>query len=160
MNLLGIPVQRSPLLFCLFSKGMSEAALSPLLINLLPLVYVTDGDLGPHHPWSTSTPSDSPTNRSSTESSLFICVFAVYHFSLFLVKCLCVIMCESEWAWAKSKFTYLTQTMLMFGSKARTWPYQFTSLQACGEEREDRWPTGTRQWHSLVWTLGWWVNET
>lgn len=49
MNLLGIPVQRSPLLFCLFSKGMSEGALSPLLIHLLPLVYVTDGDLGPLH---------------------------------------------------------------------------------------------------------------
>lgn len=67
-NLLGIPVRRSPLLFCLFSKGMSEGALSPLLIHLLPLVYVTDGDLGPHHLWSTSTPSDSPANLC-----LFVC---------------------------------------------------------------------------------------
>lgn len=49
MNLLGIPVQRSQLLFCLFSKGMSEVALSPLLIHLLPLVYVTDADPGPRH---------------------------------------------------------------------------------------------------------------
>ncbi len=50
IDLLGIPVQRSPLLFCLFSKGMSEGALSPLLIHLLPLVYVTDGDPGPRRP--------------------------------------------------------------------------------------------------------------
>lgn len=49
INLLGVPVRRSWLLFCLFSKGMSEGALSPLLIHLLPLVYVTDGDLGPRH---------------------------------------------------------------------------------------------------------------
>lgn len=50
IDLLKIPVQKSQLLFCLFSKEMSEGALSPLLIHLLPLVYVTDGDLGPCHP--------------------------------------------------------------------------------------------------------------
>lgn len=147
--MLGIPVQWSPLLFCLFSKGMSEGALSPLLIHLLPLVYVTDGDLGPRHPWLTSTPSDSPLCRE--EDCLFVCS----QFIFFVAECLCVFVWRSEWARVKSKFTQLTLTMLMFGSKARTWPpSQFTSAQACGEESEGRWPTRAEQWHSLVWTFG------
>lgn len=121
MNLLRIPVQRILLLFCLFSKGMSEGALSPLLIHLLPLVYVTDGDPGPHYPRSTSTPSDSPTNLCRKEDCLLVCSpFIFFIFSL--VKCLCVLVWRAEWARAKSKFTHLTLTMLMFGSKARTWP--------------------------------------
>lgn len=91
MNLLGIPVQRILLLFCLFSKGMSEGALSPLLIHLLPLVYVTDGDPGPRYPRSTSTPSDSPTNLCRKEDCLLVCSpFIFFIFSL--VKCLCVLV--------------------------------------------------------------------
>lgn len=153
-------------LFCLFSKGMSEGALSPLLIHLLPLVYVTDGDLGPRHPWLTSTPSDSPANLPQKRGKLvFFCMLRTVN--LFL--CLCVLVWRSEWARVKSKFTQLTLTMLMFGSKARTWPRcQFTSAEACGEEREGRWPTGARtmafirpgkgqiraKMHALTWRKG------
>lgn len=137
MNLLGIPVQRILLLFCLFSKGMSEGALSPLLIHLLPLVYVTDGDPGPHYPWSTSTPSDSPTNLCRKEDCLLVCLpFIFFIFSL--VKCLCVLVWRAEWARAKSKFTHLTLTMLMFGSKARTWPLYTNSHPSKLEERTGR----------------------
>lgn len=73
MNLLGVPVRRSWLLFCLFSKGMSAGALSPLLIHLLPLVYVTDGDLGPRHLQSAGTPSDRPADPHREEDLFFLC---------------------------------------------------------------------------------------
>lgn len=128
-------------LFCLFSKGMSEGALSPFLIHLLPLVYVTDGDLGLRHPRLTSTPSDAPANSQQKREIFFLCALTV-HLSFFLSlgtygrpqlcvdKCLCEAI---EWAWLQSKFTQLTLTMLMFGSKARTWPRcQFVSAVVFG----------------------------
>lgn len=148
IDLLGIPVERSLFLFCLFSKGMSDGALSPRLVHLLPLLYVTEGDLGPRHPWLTSTPLDSPANLCRKGDCLF-CMLVVH--PLFFVEGLCVFVQGSEWARVKSKFTQLTLTMLMFGSKARTWPHcQFTSSQACGEEQDGHWPAETGQWHSLV----------
>lgn len=138
MNLLNT-CPENPVLFCLFSKGMSEGALSPLLIHLLPLVYVTDGDLGPHYSPSTSTPSDSPTNLCRKEDCLFG-MLAVYLFFFFfpLVKCLCALVWRTEWAQAKNKFTHLTLTMLMFGSKARTWPLYTNSHPSKLEERSRR----------------------
>ena len=82
----------------------------------------------------------------------FLCSCSPSFFVFF--ECICVFVRGSEWAWVKSKFTQLTLTMLMFGSKARTWPRcQFTSAAACGEEREGRWPIVAGQWHSLVWTV-------
>lgn len=79
MNLLNT-CPENPVLFCLFSKGMSAGALSPLLIHLLPLVYVTDGDLGPHYSPSTSTPSDSPTNLRRKEDCLLVCSQFIFFF--------------------------------------------------------------------------------
>ena len=160
IDLLRIPVQRRPLLFCLFSKGMSEGALSPLLIHLLPLVYVTDGDprsspslINKHTFWF---PRKLPTRGSSSFCVLAVHLFFFFFFLSFFtplpVECLCVLVRGSEWARVKSKFTQLTLTMLLFGSKARTWPRcQFTSVEGCGEEsrreerrgeqREGRWPS-------------------
>lgn len=66
-------------------------ALSPLLIHLLPLVYVTDGDLGPRHLRSAGTPSDPPADLHG-EEDLFFCALAVH---LFLFgKCLSVLARE------------------------------------------------------------------
>lgn len=79
----------NPVLFCLLSKGMSEGALSPLLIHLLPLVYVTDGDLGPHYFPLTSTPSDSPTNLCKKKDWLFFFACCLSYFS-FLWSSVCV----------------------------------------------------------------------
>lgn len=90
MNLLNT-CPGNPVLFCLFSKGMSEGALSPPLIHLLPLVYVTDGDLGPHYSPSTSTPSDSPTNLCRKEDCLLVCLqFLSFFFSSFGQVSVCV----------------------------------------------------------------------
>lgn len=55
-----------------------------------------------------------------------------------LVKCLCALVWRTEWAQAKSKFTHLTLTMLMFGSKARTWPLYTNSHPSKLEERSGR----------------------
>lgn len=50
---------------------MSEGALSPLLIHLLPLVNVTNGDLGPRHLRSASTPSHPPAHPHREEDLSF-----------------------------------------------------------------------------------------
>lgn len=87
MDLLGIPARGSPLLFCLFSKGMSEGALSPLLIHLLPLVYVTDCDLGPS-PSLINKYTFRFSCKSLQKGSLSFCMLASSSF------CLCVCLCE------------------------------------------------------------------
>lgn len=68
---------------------MSKGALSPLLIHLLPLVYVTDGDPGPRHLQLSSTPSDSPANHHRKEDRLlFVCLQSIF-FSLLLSASVC-----------------------------------------------------------------------
>lgn len=62
---------------------MSEGALSPLLIHLLPLVYVTDGDLGPRHLRSASTPSDPPADLRGEEDLSLSLFFAYSQFIFF-----------------------------------------------------------------------------